>query len=284
VYAEPERILVISDTHLARPGKAAGRSAWLRPLWQGFDELIVNGDLAETSDPHQRGPAARQVLELTQLCEDDGVKLTLISGNHDPLITDRRYLRLRGGDVFLTHGDILHPAISPWSEHRHRLQALYNDALQSLDPDATGSIEARHLATQLASRMKWDDLHEPADVGKLRRAIGMADKLGRTLWYWHRLPRDAAAFARRYVPECRYFLFGHIHRAGIWPLGGRTIINTGSYQSPKNPRAVALVGETLTVHKVQQDPQDHLYHLADRPLLTATTRPPVGRKPAAAAA
>ena len=142
--------MILSDTHLANPGRGAGSAKALRPLWEGASEVILNGDVAEIADEMLRGLAARQVLELQEMAEDDGVKLTFISGNHDPLLTDRRYLRLASREVFVTHGDILHPAISPWTDHAKHLQALHAAAVLSLAPaKAREAILEKHIGSVL---------------------------------------------------------------------------------------------------------------------------------------
>lgn len=284
----PGRIVILSDTHLSTPGRGAGSAAAVRNLWQGADECILNGDVAEIADETLRGPAARQVMALQDMAEDDGVKLTFISGNHDPLLTDRRYLRLAEREVFLTHGDILHPAISPWTDHAKHLQRLHADAVLSLDPGKARDIDHQLAACQHASVVQWDHFvtqpHEGLTPGKCKQLIqrfGLGRQLERrssqgvkvfkALYYWQTIPRRAMGFARRFAPESRFFIFGHIHRAGVWidrdpsaPGGQRVIINTGAYQTPRNPRAVVVEGKALSVWPIVYDPAGH--RLAKRPL------------------
>lgn len=290
------RIVILSDTHLATPGRGAGPAAAVRALWRGADECIINGDVAEIADEKLRGPAARQVLELLDLAEADGVKLTFISGNHDPLLTDRRYLRLAEREIFLTHGDILHPAISPWTDHAKHLQRLHADAVLSLDPDKARDIDHQLAACQHASVMQWDHFvtqpHKPAAPGIAKRMLGCCGldrqferrssqgvKAFKAAYYWQTIPRRAMGFAQRFAPESRFFIFGHIHRAGVWvdrseaaPPGGRVIINTGAYQSPRNPRAVVVEGTALSVWPIVYDPAGHRF--AARPLKRYTLNSP----------
>ena len=101
-----ERIVIISDTHLGRPGGTARSAEALVPIWQNASELIINGDIAEIHHPAYRAAAAREVVQLQSLCEDHGTELTLISGNHDPYISDLRHLSLKNDRVFITHGDV----------------------------------------------------------------------------------------------------------------------------------------------------------------------------------
>ncbi len=264
------RTLILSDTHLAGNGQGAVRADLLRPLWQGADELIINGDLAELSDPKWRADAARQVIQLQELCEDDGVRLTLLSGNHDPMLTDRRFLRLCQGEVFLTHGDMLHPAISPWTSHAGQLRELHENALKQLELIDRAQLDQQAMAAAHASNLKWDHLAEHAapQRGALYRKADMARKVAKVLWFWHRLPKLAAGFARRYAPDARFFIFGHIHRAGVWHFGEQTIINTGSYHYPCNPHAVVIEGRTLSMHKVVFN-RDTGHTLSGQPRYTA---------------
>ena len=81
-----KRIVILSDTHLGRPSCAAKSAASLRPLWNNATNLIINGDVAEVHHPDHWADAATQLLQLLDLCEKDGVALTLLSGNHDPFI------------------------------------------------------------------------------------------------------------------------------------------------------------------------------------------------------
>lgn len=265
------RTVILSDTHLAGNNQGAGSADALRPLWRGANELIINGDLAELADPKWRGDAARQILRLQDLCEADGVRLTLLSGNHDPLLTDRRFLRLCEGEVFLTHGDMLHPAISPWTSYASNLRALHEGALQQLELVDRAQLDQQAMAAAHASVLKWNQLaeHPLPELGPIHGKIDHARKVAKVLWFWHRLPKLAARFAQRYAPDARFFIFGHIHRAGIWRFGEQTIINTGSYHCPKNPHAVVLQDQMLTVHRVRMD-KDNGHRMVDKPRFTAT--------------
>jgi predicted phosphodiesterase len=265
------RTVILSDTHLAGNGQGAGSADALRPLWQGADELIFNGDTAELSHPTLRASAAREVMRIQDLCEEDGVRLTFLSGNHDPLITDRRFLRLCSGEVFLTHGDMLHPAISPWTSYAKQLRELHENALSHLDLMDRAQLDQQAMAAAHASNIKWDHLAEDNQpkMGRLTKKIDTACKVAKVLWFWHRLPKLAASFAARYAPESRFFIFGHIHRAGVWQFGHQTIINTGSYHCPRRPHAIVLDDQTLTMHRVQYD-ADNGHRLIERPRFKAT--------------
>lgn len=264
----PGRIVVISDTHLGKPRGGAGSADALRPLWRGAERLIINGDVAEVHDITLRTEAARQVVRIQQLCDEDGVELILLSGNHDPLISDLRSLELNDGEVYLTHGDGLHPAISPWAGHRDRLRVLNERTHGSLRPDEAESAQGHLAAAQYASLFTWDEMsrqHEPHATG-WRKRLGQAMKLCRVLWYWNTLPHAAVRFAKRHAPSARFFIFGHIHRAGIWRRRDRVVINTGAYGFPFNPRAVIIENHELSVWPIIKDADRVTFRFADKPI------------------
>lgn len=248
----PERIVIISDTHLGRPHAAAISADVLRPLWQSSSasQFVINGDIAEVHHPHHWSDAAKQVMRLHELCEHDGVALTLLSGNHDPYITDQRQLQLAEGRVFITHGDVLHPAVAPWSPAAGRIRSAFDLAMGKLDPDHPRDLETRLAIAQHASHAEWDELAHEAGQSTIWRMLIRPWAIAQVLWYWRIFPDLAASFAEEHAPDARFLVFGHTHRPGIWKRGERTIINTGSFGFPGTPRAVIVEGDRLTVMRV----------------------------------
>lgn len=262
------RIVIISDTHLGRPKAAAISARALRPLWQGADYLVVNGDVAEVHHPRHWPIAARQTLELHDLCEADDVRLTLLSGNHDPYISDIRHLHIAGDQVFVTHGDVLHPAIAPWSPTAGRIRAANDEALSRLKPEVRDTLEHRLNAAQHASHHEWSELQREASRSRIINMLVRPWAIAKVIWYWKIVPGLAAKFASRHVPEARFFVFGHTHRPGIWTMNGLTIINTGSFGFPGKPRAVVIEEQALTVHRIVCD--DAAYRLDQKPIASYT--------------
>lgn len=262
------KTLILSDTHLGRPGRVTVES--LRPLWQGFDRLIINGDAAELQLPDYRAAGAKAVEQLQHAVAKDGSELTLISGNHDAYLSDHRYLRLLGGRVLLTHGDVLHRSIVPWSRQAKVLALLHTEAMENATDAQRRCIDFCHeLSQHLAHR-------EMMGLGAVGRPVGMSlrsaalhpIKVAKVLAYWRSIPELTHRFAQRYCPDAELIVLGHTHRQGIWEKGGRTILNTGSYDLPGRPRAVMIEGDRLCVRRVKWI-GGH-YRIAERALYSCT--------------
>lgn len=273
---EAKRIIVISDTHLGREGPNTATAEMLRPLWRDADQLVINGDVADLQDARRRAKAARQVLRLQDLCERDKVELTLLSGNHDAFLTDRRHLVLRDGQIFITHGDVLHPAISPWHARASSLRRFNAEALRKLEPEEREAFAAQLAATQYASgQAAVDPLAEKNRGGALGAAessITRWRQAAAMLWHWHTLPRRAAELMSKHAPKARFMIFGHMHRAGVWLFGERVIINTGAYGFPFNPQVVVITEDRLTVRRVDRT-QDGRFTVGNDALSTHVLPP-----------
>ena len=238
------RVVILSDTHLGGPGSGAGSPAALRPLWAGADRLILNGDTTELHDPTWRAQSAKHVLEIERMCAQDGVAVEMLSGNHDPWLTDQRFLQLAGGAIFLTHGDVLHPAISPWNLASNDLRKMNERALHRLEPMDRTTLSSRLSAAQFAASVDWDHLAtdpEPQAPPWLR-LLQRPAVAARVMWYWATLPGRALRFVRKNAPEARFFIFGHYHRSGVWRFGRRVVINTGNFGRFGRPMAAILEG------------------------------------------
>jgi len=246
----PYQTLILSDTHLAKPGSATAEG--LRPLWQGIDELIINGDTAEVQVPWLRGAAVRQLDRLEQLTRQDGVKLTLISGNHDAYLTDRRSLQLANGHVLIMHGDALHPAVAPWTRSAKTLQRRSEHAIANAPTDdlATRLDIAQHVGH---SEFLLEYVLSSLGESTARRILARPIEVPMVLKYWRSEPALAEQFMQRYAPQAKVLIVGHSHRRGVWTRGERTIINTGAFMFPGRPQCVIHQGDTLSVYRIRKN-------------------------------
>lgn len=259
------RIVILSDTHLGRPSCAALSAQALRPLWCGASHLIVNGDLAEVHHPQHWVQAAQQTMHLLDLCEQDSVALTLLSGNHDPFISEVRHLHLADGQVFVTHGDALHPAIAPWSPAAGRMRKAHEEALAAIEPESRNHLESRLKASQHASHAEWTQLEKEASHSTVRGMLLRPWAILQVLHYWMVFPRVVSRFVQEHAPHARFAVLGHTHRPGIWTINNRVIINTGAFGFPGRPRAVCLDNGRLEVWPIRC--RGGLYEFGSRPLV-----------------
>jgi len=259
-----KRIVILSDTHMGRADALVRSPEDLAPLWRGVDSLVINGDVAEVHDPRYRVKAAGQVLELHDLCERDGVDLTLLSGNHDPYISDTRHLLLADGAVFVTHGDALHPSIAPWCPSAVKVRQSYDNAMATLQPEERDTLAARLSVTQHAAQQHWIEFEEAIQRSTLQQLVRRPWMAFEVLWYWHSIPQLAKRFAEDHAPHARFFIFGHTHHQGVWQRGDLTIINTGSFGFPGKPRAVVIENGRLRVYKICR--RGEVFDYADAPL------------------
>ena len=262
----PGRIVIISDTHLGRPSCAALSAEALRPLWQDTSRLIINGDIAELHHPEHAHQAEEQVIDLFEYCALDGVILTMLSGNHDPYISNLRHVHIAEGTIFVTHGDVLHPAIAPWSPAAPRVRTAYEKALAAVDPEDRDQLSARLAASRYASTEERYTLAEEASHSSVLGMLMRPFAILQVIQYWMIVPHLAAHFTKYHSPDAKFMIFGHTHRPGIWHIEEVVVINTGSFGFPGHPRAVVIEGTTLSVFKIHQ--RNGSYHLAPQPLRT----------------
>ena len=227
--------------------------------------MVINGDVAEVQVPWLRGAAVRELDRLEQLTEQDGVKLTLISGNHDAYLTDKRCLQLAMGNILVMHGDALHPAVAPWTRSSRSLQERTESEINKAEKNdlATRLDIAQHVGhSEFLREYVQSSLGETA----ARRILARPIEVPMVLWYWKNEPILAEQFLKQYAPQARVLIVGHSHRRGIWRRGERTIINTGAFMFPGKPQCVIHTGDTLSVHRIIK--QGKTYQRLEKPALS----------------
>ncbi len=260
-----ERFVILSDLHL---GKKPGRlhADLFRPLWRAGDHVIINGDCAELHDPRYNWEAARQTLRLQELCDTDGVTLTLLAGNHDPGISKLRHLFLAGGKILVTHGDAVHPAIAPWCHTAPIMRGAYDEAINALPVESRTDLEARLRASTHAAEVKWDTVKDKVGWIGFWGLVRQPWSFVQIMLYWNQFPREAAKFTADFAPSARFVVMGHTHHQGVWTVDGRVVINSGCYEFPGKPRAVVLEEGVLRVHRLMKNA--HGFDWENKPLAT----------------
>ncbi len=231
--ANARHVRIFSDLHLGHKLSRVSDVRSLRPLLEGVDVGIFNGDtwqeLARAFRPH----AEVQLDALKALCADTGTTPVFLSGNHDPGWDGDGWLSLAGDALIVTHGDALLRSGSPWKReimaNPARVEAIWS-RFPRADADPTERIR---LARAIASELRTTE--HPAGRSFLMRAWDAAVPPGRALHMigaWLRQGTEGARFCERYFPDAGFLVIGHFHRAGCWKRHGRVILNTGSFMSP----------------------------------------------------
>ncbi len=259
-----ERTLIISDTHMARRDRPVSSPRLLRPLWEGFDHLVINGDTVEIPIGTDPGPS-ELIDELHELCGADDMALTLIAGNHDPHLSELRHLMLWEGRILLTHGDVLHPAIAPWALNaRHLVRTTYLGLRRMRHHHRR--LDDRLEAHRASARFYWTHLANNGRPFTALREFALRPwAVATMLYYWWKVPSMADELAAQHAPYADFIILGHTHRAGIWEVGKRVVINTGCFPFPGRPLAVAVDESSVCVHRIQRGRDGH-YRLVPQPI------------------
>lgn len=229
----------------------------LRPLLDGATSLVLNGDTLDSrpGDKPQRTASTRA--EVLDFFGSAGIPVTLLTGNHDPDISGKHALEFAGGQVLVTHGDLLFDDIVPWSSDAPEIRRKIEAALAALPGGTTRTLEER-LALFRAVSASTPQLHQ-SEPNPLRYAFRLAGdsvwpphRLLAVLMAWREAPGRAAALARAHRPNARFIVIGHTHRPGVWRTpSGVVVINTGSFCRPFGAMAAEISQERILVRRIE---------------------------------
>ena len=239
-------VRIISDLHLANQRSCAPSPRQLMESMGGVDMLVLAGDTAETREAcAEREHSIQLRAELRELCQQRGVELVELAGNHDPDIEAQLAL-LWGGKVAVMHGHSLLYRVSPWSREYDACAGEVKRFIAER-PRAAHDLEERlQLAHELSKLL---GCHVPsAEVPResrslLREAYHCFWPPKRPLHIvaaWLTCGRRAEAFCERYLPGVELLVIGHFHRGGQWKSTGRRILNTGAWFEHATPYAVDM--------------------------------------------
>ena len=253
-----EVIRILSDLHFGDRGSRIQSLADIRPLFEGADALVLNGDTIDTRPSRVPEYSVALRAETQAFFAQSAPTTTFLTGNHDPDISPLHTLDLAAGRVFLTHGDILFEDLVPWGQDAPTLRRRIAEQLEILTPAGREDLDTRmgvyrRVAASIPQR------HQ-SERNTLRYAAGyVADTVWPPLRFlhilraWRRAPGLAAALARRHRPKAGVVVIGHIHRPGFWRLpNGLLVINTGSFCRPLGAWMVDVHPDRLTVRAISQ--------------------------------
>lgn len=246
---------IFSDVHFCDPASSVQDLKQLRPLLDGADQWIVNGDLLDTQVLDDAGPT---VAAIRAFARAQVPAHLFITGNHDPDISDLHEHSLAGGAIWLTHGDVLYDDIAPWGHLAGEIRRRMRKHRAHLSPAEFARLETRFpVFRRVCVKLPHD--YDPRARGpwarlmRTLRATFPPHRVLIMLKVWREMPGKAAALARAQRPEARVILMGHTHAPGAWERpDGRLVINTGTFCPPRKAYCVEVEEDEVRVREVDR--------------------------------
>jgi UDP-2,3-diacylglucosamine pyrophosphatase LpxH len=250
-----EPIVILSDLHVAHPLSLVRGPDEIAGLLPEGGTVIFNGDSVEMRSHLDRDSGRENRDRLRALCEARGNRVIFLTGNHDPLVSDLHHLDLCAGQVLVTHGDILFHDCSPWSHEGSKIGAEHTRLLDALAPADRADLDTRlRIAKQAAQVMERHYTARQSIISVARNILLEVIPPWRPLCilkFWGQAPGLGAALLKEFRPEARLLVVGHLHHAGVWHLGDRTVINTGCYFPVVGRRMVRIANGRLDVLNIR---------------------------------
>ncbi|MGH8017116.1 MAG: metallophosphoesterase, partial [Opitutaceae bacterium] len=212
---------IVSDLHFAEHGSRLRHLRSLEPLFEGAQKIVFNGDTLETRFVDIEPALIERRREFLEFASKRKDRLIVVTGNHDPDLSEVHHLDLEDGELLVTHGDTLFPDLAPWGWEakyfRRELQRLL--ALESEEDRET--FEARLRVSKLAvmsmrdlsPRYRGPSSHPWERRFRFLLAIRRVDRI---IGSWRETPSVTVALAEKYRPRARVVIAGHVHRPGVW--------------------------------------------------------------------
>lgn len=251
-------IRILSDLHYGDRASRIGSLPALAPLLDGVSRLLLNGDTLDTRPSAQPAATAALRAEVTEFFTRQTPPATLLTGNHDPDISTHHALEFAGGQILVTHGDILFDDIVPWGRDAAVSRRRVAAELARLGPEPRHRLANRLVAHRRAAA-GIPQRHQAERHG-LRYLLGFAadtvwppQRILRVLRAWHETPCRASILVQQHRPRVRFFVMGHVHRPGIWRRAdGLVVLNTGSFCRPLGVAAIDLTPQGLVLRRIEQ--------------------------------
>ena len=248
---------IFSDLHFGDRASRVDRLAQLRPLLDGVDALVLNGDSMDTRPCPWPEHTRECKAALLDFFRAHVPAATFLTGNHDPDFSPHHLVDLANGAVTVTHGDIVFDNIVPWGQDAAEISRGIAAAMAALPAGERHALENRFaIWRRVAFSIPQRHQSEP---NRWKYAFHFAcdtvwppARIFRILHAWRTYSPRAAEFAHTHRPAAKFILIGHTHRPGVWRHPrGTVVINTGSFCPPLGGFAVDLGADALTVRRVE---------------------------------
>ena len=251
-----ESTRIFSDVHYGDRASSVLSIRQLRGLTEGVDSIILNGDTLDTRAGPHPGRTAERKAEILEFFSGTGAGITYVTGNHDPDISGCHACEFAGGEVLITHGDVVFDDIVPWGRDAGTIRRRLLEAWPGPARD-TSTLEEqfavwRRVAATIPQR------HQ-SERNALKYALLFAAdtvwppwRIPRIFKAWRVQPPRIAALVRRHRPSARFVIVGHTHFPGWRTVAGVTVINTGSFCGPLGGLTVDLEPGRITLRRIRR--------------------------------
>lgn len=251
-------IRILSDLHYGDIASPLTSLPSLAPLFEGADQIILNGDSLDTrpSKRPQRTQALRH--ELNSFFASAAPPVTFVTGNHDPDISSTHACDLADGNVFVLHGDAIFDDLVPWSQDAPLARRLLAAELAAIPPEQRSELQSilgacRRAAAAIPQRHQSEPHGLKYLLAFAKDTVWPPLRVFRVLRAWRDAPQRAAAFATRHRPQARFVVMGHTHRFGISRTrSGVTILNTGSICPPRRAGVVDVTDDHIVLRSIER--------------------------------
>ena len=200
---------IFSDLHYGDRASRVRTLAQLRPLLDGIDHLVLNGDTMDTRPSPVPAHTAQCRAEVLAFFPAQTPRTTFLTGNHDADLTPHHSLDLAGGRLFVTHGDIFYHDIVPWSQDAPAIRPQIAAGLAALPAHERDQLAARFAVwRRVAAAIPQRHQSESRGFRYLqhfaRDTVWPPARVWRILRTWRGEGATAAAFARTHRPCLLY--------------------------------------------------------------------------------
>lgn len=241
------KILVISDLHVGNDvSKAPAMLDGVARIARNYDRIILNGDTLDcyARDEHVAAGTklARDFEQIRSACTTRTGPPEIITGNHDPRISDTDFIYIKEHRTLVFHGDCIADSTHPSDPQENILANYVGKHWTKIGGRPSQFSE---LATTYR-RLQREHLSE--NPRKERRStltylLGLCyppQKPFHVLKYVLTSHHLAEELADAHDQPIDHVVIGHTHRAGTWKIRNRTVFNTGSFMPMSWPSAVVM--------------------------------------------
>ncbi len=234
---------MVSDWHLGHPGSRVNQISRVEHLSERIGTFVMVGDGREELVYGWQERSDQLWSDLQSTCEKKGVEFVALTGNHDPAVSEEGWMKLAGGKILVTHGDMVYDTTSPWSKELFARRAAVQEVLSVRNGS---SLEERwRCALEIGRLLRPDVKMAPNFLGYLKLALWPPERLVEIAKVWRGFPQEGGRFLERFAPEAQTLVCGHFHRPGRFQVADREVWNTGSLMKMCRGLSIDFDGEKL---------------------------------------